>query len=87
MLLAIAPVVNGVVVAPVISVHGPADVGPDCHCIVPVAPVNVSIAGFPAHIVVGETLAVPGVGGVVVVIVTVFVAIQHPKPPPVTVQV
>ena len=80
-------VTYGVVVAPTILVQGPVEVGPDCHCIVPVYPVSVSVTGVPAHTVVGETAAVPETGGTLVVMVTVLLAVQQPNCPPVTTQV
>lgn len=79
-----APVTNGVVVPPAILVQGPPEFGADCHCMDPVYPVKVKVTGLPPHIVVGVTLAVPGTGAVVVVMVTEFVADQQPKGPPVT---
>lgn len=77
-------VVNGVVVAPLMFVHGPDEVGPDCHCIVPVYPVSVRVTVLPAQIVEGATLAVPATGGTAAVTVTEPFAVQHPCNPPVT---
>jgi hypothetical protein len=45
------------------------------------------VTGVPEQTDPGLTLAVPGTGGVVVVIVIELVALQHPNGPPVTVQV
>lgn len=56
------PVVYGVVVAPAILVHGPLDEDADCHWIFPCDPVSVSVTDCPAHIDVGEMLAVPAIG-------------------------